>query len=85
MGLKIRLARGGFRNHPLYRIVVQPGENKRDGRFLEKIGHYDPHTDKFELNSERAEYWIGQGAKASDRVAFLMRTKAEAAETSAKG
>ena len=73
MSLKIRLARGGAKKRPFYRIVVADSRSPRDGRFIEKIGTYDPmlakdHPDRIRFDADRAKYWLGVGAKASDRV-----------------
>jgi small subunit ribosomal protein S16 len=73
MALSIRLTRGGRKNRPYYRIVVADKRAPRDGRFIEKIGSYDPllqdDTKRVVLNAERVTYWLGQGAQPSDRVA----------------
>ena len=79
MALKIRLARGGAKKRPYYRIVIADSRSPRDGRFIERIGSYDPmlakdHPDRLKLNSERAQYWLSVGAQPSDRVSrFLAR------------
>ena len=77
MALRIRLARGGTKKRPLYRIVVADSRSPRDGRFIEKIGTYDPmvakdHPDRVRLDGERARHWISVGAKPSDRVARFL-------------
>ena len=77
MALKIRLARGGRRNLPYYRIVATDSRNPRDGRFLEKVGTYNPllsndNPTRVTLNVERVKYWLSQGATPSDRVALLL-------------
>lgn len=74
MSLKIRLARGGAKKRPFYSIVVADSRNPRDGRFIEKIGTYNPLLSKtdekrVQYNEERAKYWLSKGAKATDRVA----------------
>jgi len=74
MSLKIRLARGGAKKRPFYSIVVTDSRSPRDGRFIEKIGTYNPLLSKtdenrVQYNEERAKYWLSKGAKASDRVA----------------
>ena len=74
MALRIRLARGGAKKRPFYRIVVADQARARDGRFIERIGHYNPMLSKDDPNrvqfdEERAKHWIGVGAKPSDRVA----------------
>jgi len=65
--VKIRLARGGAKKKPIYRVVVAPSQNPRDGRFIEKIGQYDPnhHPVKFTLDKERYDHWVGTGAQPS--------------------
>ena len=77
MALKLRLARGGRRNLPYYRIVATDSRNPRDGRFLEKVGTYNPlvsndNPNRVTLNVERIKYWLSQGAVPSDRVAVLL-------------
>jgi small subunit ribosomal protein S16 len=77
MALKIRLARGGARNHPFFSIVVADSRFPRDGRFIEKIGTYNPRLAqdsalRITLNAERIKHWISVGAKPSDRVAHFM-------------
>ena len=74
MALKIRLARGGAKKRPFYSIVVADSRSARDGRFIEKIGTYNPPLAKTDENrvkydAERAQYWLSKGAKATDRVA----------------
>lgn len=79
MGLKIRLARAGAKKRPYYHIVVADSRAPRDGRFIEKLGSYNPmlpaeHADRVRLFEERVQHWVGQGATATDRVArFLGR------------
>ena len=79
MGLKIRLARAGAKKRPYYHIVVADSRSPRDGRFIEKLGSYNPmlpadHADRVRLQNERISHWLGQGAIATDRVArFLGR------------
>jgi small subunit ribosomal protein S16 len=73
MALKIRLARGGTKKRPYYRIVVADVRSPRDGRFIEKVGTHNPllpkdHADRVTLNVERIQHWISNGAKATDRV-----------------
>lgn len=74
MALKIRLARGGAKKRPFYRIVVANSTSPRDGRFIEKIGTYNPmlaadHPDRIRIDGDRAKYWISVGAQPTDRVA----------------
>jgi small subunit ribosomal protein S16 len=73
MALRIRLARGGAKKRPFYRIVVTDSRSPRDGRFLEVLGTYNPmladdHPDRVSLKEERVRYWLGTGAQPSDRV-----------------
>lgn len=77
MALKIRMARGGARNHPFFSIVVTDGRSPRDGRYIEKIGTYNPrlpqdNPQRVTLNAERVKYWVSKGAQPSDRVAIFM-------------
>ena len=77
MALKIRLARGGAKKRPFYRIVVADIRSPRDGRFIEKLGRHNPmvpkdHDERVVLNEERIKYWIGVGAKPTDRVQRLL-------------
>lgn len=77
MSLRIRLARGGAKKRPFYRVVVADSRSPRDGRFVEKVGTYNPllpidHADRLALKSERIQYWISVGAQPSDRVARLL-------------
>ena len=77
MSLKIRLARGGAKKRPYYNIVIADSRNPRDGRFIEKVGHYNPllaKTDenRVKYNEERVKHWIGVGAKPTDRVARFL-------------
>ncbi|HUZ62488.1 MAG TPA: 30S ribosomal protein S16 [Acetobacteraceae bacterium] len=79
MSLKIRLARAGAKKRPFYHIVVADSRSPRDGRFIERLGSYNPmlpadHADRVKLVDERITHWIGKGAVATDRVArFLGR------------
>jgi small subunit ribosomal protein S16 len=80
MSLKIRLARGGAKKRPYYRIVVADTRSPRDGRFIEKVGTFNPLVAKdsdlrLSLNKERIEYWMSVGAKPSDRVARFLNAE----------
>ena len=81
MALKIRLARGGAKKRPFYRIVVADSRSPRDGRFIERLGTYNPilasdHPDRVVLKEDRIRHWLDRGAKPSDRVAkFLGRAE----------
>lgn len=77
MAVAIRLSRGGAKKRPYYRIVVADSRAARDGKYLEQIGTYNPvlakdNPDRVKLNEERARYWLGVGAQASDRVARFL-------------
>ena len=74
MGLKIRLALAGAKKRPYYHIVVADSRSPRDGRFIEKVGSYNPmlpqeHADRIRLQGERIQHWMGHGAVPTDRVA----------------
>ncbi|MEE8659303.1 30S ribosomal protein S16 [Acetobacteraceae bacterium EV16G] len=79
MSLKIRLARAGAKKRPYYHIVVADSRSPRDGRFIEKVGAYNPmlpsdHAERVRLDDERIRHWLSNGAQATDRVArFLGR------------
>lgn len=76
MSLKIRLARGGTKKRPFYRIVIADSRSPRDGRFIEKIGTYNPmlarDAQRVTLDTERAKHWLSNGATPSDRVALFL-------------
>ncbi len=77
MALAIRLTRGGRKNRPYYRIVVADKRMPRDGRFIEKLGTYDPllptdNENRVRLVKDRIEYWLSQGAQPSERVALFL-------------
>ena len=77
MAVAIRLARGGAKKRPFYRIVVADSRMPRDGRFKERIGTYNPmldkdHEQRVTLNEERARYWLSVGAQPSERVARFL-------------
>lgn len=77
MALKIRLARGGSKKRPFYRVVIAEAGCPRDGRFVEKIGTYNPlleqgHAQRLVINKERAEYWLSVGAQPTDRVVSFL-------------
>ena len=64
--LKIRMSRGGTKKRPFYKIVIADARSPRDGRFIERIGHYNPLLTKD--HADRVKYWLGQGAQPSDRI-----------------
>jgi len=77
MALAIRLARGGAKKRPFYRIVVADKRAPRDGRFIEKLGTYNPllpkdHDDRIRMDTARVSYWLEQGARPTDRVARFL-------------
>ena len=73
--IKLRLRRVGAKKRPAYRIVVADARSKRDGRFIEVVGHYNPLTEPttLRIDGERARYWLDQGAQPTERVAKLLR------------
>ncbi|HJV07672.1 30S ribosomal protein S16 [Paludibacterium denitrificans] len=79
----IRLARGGSKNRPFYNIVVTDSRNRRDGRFIERVGFYNPVANEKEervrLTQDRLNYWIGVGAQVSDTVTKLLKEQKVAA------
>ncbi len=77
MAVSIRLSRGGAKKRPYYRIVVADSRASRDGKYLEQIGTYNPllpkdSGERVKLNEDRARYWLGVGAQATDRVARFL-------------
>lgn len=77
MSLKIRLSRAGAKKRPFYHIVIADANSPRDGRFIERVGTYNPmlpadHADRIRLVSERLTHWLSQGAIATDRVAKFL-------------
>ncbi len=77
MSLRIRMARGGTKKRPYYRIVIADSRTPRDGRFIEKVGSYNPmvakdHPDRIKLDGDRIKYWLGVGAQPSERVARFL-------------
>ena len=79
----IRLARGGAKNRPFYHIVVADSRKSRDGRYIERLGFFNPFArgaeETLRLNSERISYWQSVGAQSSDRVAKLLKDAAKVA------
>jgi small subunit ribosomal protein S16 len=75
--MKIRLARGGSKKRPFYRIVAADSRMPRDGRFIEKLGTYNPllpkdSEERVKMNVERIQYWLGEGAQVTDRVSRML-------------
>ena len=92
MSLKIRLSRAGAKKRPFYKIVLADSRSPRDGRFLERLGSYNPmlpheHAERLVLREERIRHWLAMGAQPTDRVArFLaqagmMAARAQPAQT----
>lgn len=78
--VSIRLSRGGAKKRPYYHIVVTDSRNRRDGRYIERVGFFNPVAKgqevRLNVDRERIEHWLGQGAKATDRVSQLLKEKA---------
>jgi len=77
MAMKIRLARGGSKKRPFYRIVAADSRMPRDGRFLEKLGTYNPllpkdSEDRVKMDVERIQHWLAQGAQPTDRISRML-------------
>jgi small subunit ribosomal protein S16 len=79
----IRLARSGAKNRPFYHVIVADSRNSRDGRYIERLGFFNPlargNEEKLRLDTERVEYWKSNGAQPSDRVAKLIKDALKAA------
>ena len=86
--LTIRLARSGAKKRPFYHVSVADSRMPRDGRFVERVGYYNPIASgqevRLELDLERIDYWIGQGAQPSDRVLNLLKQNKETPEQTEK-
>lgn len=78
----IRLARGGAKKRPFYHIVVTDSRNARDGRYIERVGYFNPRAVggevRLNLDASRVDHWVSQGAQASDRVSKLIKEQAAA-------
>lgn len=78
----IRLSRGGAKKRPFYHIVVTDSRSRRDGRYIERLGFFNPvargNEETLRLDLERADYWIGNGAQTSDRVRSLIKQQRQA-------
>ncbi|MCY4046234.1 MAG: 30S ribosomal protein S16 [Cellvibrionales bacterium] len=83
----IRLARGGSKKRPFYHITVADSRRSRDGRYIERLGFFNPiargQEERLRVDSERLAHWVGQGAQLSDRVAQLVKTQPKAEEAAA--
>lgn len=79
----IRLARGGSKKKPFYQVVVTDSRNRRDGRYIERVGFFNPvasgSAERLRLDKDRVDHWVGQGAQLSDRVASLLKEHKKAA------
>jgi small subunit ribosomal protein S16 len=85
----IRLARGGAKKRPFFNVVVADSRSPRDGRFIERVGFYDPKApqgrESLRFDMERVTHWRGKGAKVSDTVARLLRQAASAGQATKSG
>ncbi|QWF70519.1 30S ribosomal protein S16 [Methylomonas paludis] len=81
--VSIRLSRGGSKNRPFYHVVVTDSRNSRDGRYIERVGFFNPLArgaeQRLVLDSERVQYWKSNGAQPTDRVAKLIKDAVKAA------
>lgn len=81
----IRLSRAGAKKRPFYHVVVTDRRNRRDGRYIERVGYFNPvgrdHEENLRIDLERIDYWLGQGAQPSERVAALVKKHRKAAAT----
>ncbi len=79
----IRMSRGGSKKRPFYHVVVTDSRNARDGRYIERVGFFNPlargQEERLRLNMERIEHWVGLGAQTSDRVGALVKEAKQAA------
>jgi small subunit ribosomal protein S16 len=75
MAVKIKLTRVGMKKQPTYRVVIQEARSKRDGRFIENLGFYNPRTSPptITVDAERVNYWLGKGAQPTDSVGRLLK------------
>jgi small subunit ribosomal protein S16 len=84
--VSIRLSRAGAKKRPFYHLVVTDSRNRRDGRYIERIGYFNPvgqeHEENLRIDVERADYWIAKGAQPSDRVSSLLKQHRKAALSS---
>lgn len=84
--VSIRLSRAGAKKNPFYHLVVTDSRNRRDGRYIERLGYFNPvgkdHEENLRVDLARADYWLGQGARPSERVAALLKAARKASGTS---
>ena len=86
MAMKIRLSRGGSKKRPFYSIVAADSRMPRDGRFIEKLGTYNPllpkdSEERVKMNMERVNYWLSKGAQPTDRIARMLEAAGERPKT----
>ncbi len=78
--VSIRLARGGSKKRPFYHLTVTDSRNSRDGRYIERVGFFNPvargQEERLRIDAERVQHWVSQGAQLSDRVAKLVKDAA---------
>lgn len=83
--VSIRLSRAGAKKRPFYHLVVTDSRNRRDGRYIERLGFFNPLAkdgiEDVRIDLERVDYWLGQGAQPSDRVASILKAHRKAAAT----
>ncbi|WP_188150380.1 30S ribosomal protein S16 [Teredinibacter waterburyi] len=81
--VSIRLSRGGSKKRPFYHLAVADSRNARNGRFIERVGFFNPvargQEERLRIDTERLQYWVSQGAQCSDRVSKLLKDAATAA------
>ena len=80
--VSIRLSRAGAKKRPFYHLVVTDSRNRRDGRYIERLGFFNPiaseNEERLRVDLERVDFWIGRGAQPSDRVASLLKAQRKA-------
>ena len=81
--VSIRVSRAGAKKRPFYHVVVTDSRNRRDGRYIERLGFFNPIAgegqERVRIDLERVDFWVGRGAKPSDRVASLLKAERKAA------
>lgn len=84
--VSIRLSRAGAKKSPFYHLVVTDSRNRRDGRYLERVGYFNPvgkaHEENLRVDLERVDFWLNRGAQPSDRVAALLHASRRAVDKS---
>jgi small subunit ribosomal protein S16 len=82
--VSIRLSRAGAKKSPFYHLVVTDSRNRRDGRYIERLGYFNPvgkeHEENLRIDLDRVDYWLNRGARPSDRVAALLKASRKSAE-----